>query len=95
MKNGNKMKFIEKALRYAKAVSLWIEGGFHVRTTKEIQEIYENYCSMCESFDEEKSTCNTCGCHVNLSPLALFNKIAMKNQYCPQKKWGDGTTSDE
>lgn len=95
MKHGNKITFIEKTLRYAQAVSSWAENGFQVRTPEEIRKIYEEYCSTCEFFEEEKSTCNTCGCHVNLSPLALFNKIAMKNQYCPQKKWGDGTTSDE
>jgi len=77
----------QKVIRYTRALSRWIKAGRPVREESEIIVIFETHCQSCKSFDERSTSCNHCGCRVNISTIAPLNKIAMATEQCPLEKW--------
>ncbi len=71
---------------YAKAVMKWYSEGRPVRTDLEVEHLLEK-CKSCDKYDENRSICKICGCNVNLSQNALFNKLRMATEHCPIGKW--------
>lgn len=71
---------------YAIAVTKWFKAGRPVRSDEEVEQLLE-ICKSCEHYDEKKSRCNICGCRLNLSQLAEFNKLRMATEHCDKGKW--------
>lgn len=80
------MKKMTRFTNYAKAVLNWYQSGKPIRTDEDVSELLE-ICKQCEHYHAEKSFCKICGCNLNLSRNALFNKLRMKTEHCPIGKW--------
>lgn len=76
-------KLTEKAINYLTAVRRWIAAGRPSRTQEEIDTLYENHCSKCSMYDQQRKVCNSCGCPSNNNQPALQNKLAMATEECP------------
>ena len=76
----------EHVVRYAKALWRWSKAGFPVRTDAEVAAIYAEHCKPCDEMVDGR--CDLCGCPVaEKKGMAARNKIAMKTESCPDKKW--------
>ena len=84
---SNEVPIWNRVTGYTRALSRWIKSGRPSRDGNEIDLIYETHCKTCESHDESHFSCALCGCRVNVSRIAPFNKIAMGTEHCPAKKW--------
>lgn len=71
---------------YTKAVLNWYILGRPVRSDEEVENLLK-ICKDCEHFNHEKSICSVCGCRLNLSRHAEFNKLRMATEHCPKGKW--------
>ncbi len=78
---------LRRAVHYASAVGKWVVSGMPRRTEAQIERIFE-VCRECEQYDSEAKICRKCGCLANRSQNAWRNKIAMRTERCPLKKWG-------
>jgi hypothetical protein len=72
---------------YKEAVIRWNKAGRPKRSDEEVKELLNNHCKTCSWFDTEKSRCKGCGCAVSEGSLAIFNKLRMGTEHCPQEKW--------
>jgi hypothetical protein len=75
------------AKRWLIAVMEWVAAGCPAREDFEVDCIYETHCKPCDRYDAQSGGCSVCGCSVNRSRFALFNKISMATQHCPMRKW--------
>jgi len=75
-----------KVVRWGKAIRRWLKYGRPVRNPRQIRRLWRT-CKRCEHFDEPKGACSICQCRVNLSSLAMANKLAMATEACPVGKW--------
>lgn len=74
----------EQAANYTKATAKWVAAGRPVRSEEEIGRIIE-ICEACPNYDQRRKRCKLCGCNVNRSRRAMWNKIAMATEKCPDK----------
>ncbi|MCL2623008.1 MAG: hypothetical protein FWD31_05005 [Planctomycetaceae bacterium] len=74
-------------INYTKAIARWIAEGRPVRDVEEVTRIFNEICSSCPYFNDVRQTCKICGCRARRSGNALMNKIAMKTESCPKRKW--------
>jgi hypothetical protein len=72
---------------YWESIKRWLAAKRPVRTEDEVKKIHADYCSKCEWYDEQSQRCRGCGCKVRPQGLAVFNKIRMATENCPQKLW--------
>lgn len=75
------------AARLASATAKWIAAGSPIREKEEIDNIFATYCSVCEHFNKENSSCNRCGCRCKEDNGEFLNKIRMATEHCPIQKW--------
>jgi hypothetical protein len=83
-------------LHWADAIKKWYSAGMPCRTKKQIEEIVK-ICNTCERFDTNNSRCSVCGCHINNSRWAIFNKAKMGTEQCDDTppKWLQITTTTD
>jgi len=74
----------QKIVTYASALKEWVAAGSPTRSSIEIKQILK-ICQACSAYN--KGVCNSCGCRVTNSEWGILNKIRMKTQHCPRKKW--------
>jgi hypothetical protein len=73
---------------YKEAIIRWNKAGRPKRSDEEVKELLEGHCKAgCSWFDPEKGRCKGCGCAVSEGSLAIFNKLRMGTEHCPQEKW--------
>jgi len=72
---------------YKEALVRWNKAGRPKRSDEEVKEILSNHCQTCSWFDAKKQRCKGCGCAVSESSIAVFNKLRMGTERCPQEKW--------
>ena len=72
---------------YKEAIIRWNKAGRPKRTDEEVKEILDTHCKSCSWFDPEKNRCKGCGCAVSEGSIAIFNKLRMGTEHCPQEKW--------
>lgn len=82
---------LTKIKNFSKAIYNHVKTGMKKCSQKKINERYY-ICKRCEYFHiiskepDIKAICNKCGC--NLSNKKIFmNKLAWKDQKCPENKW--------
>ena len=69
---------------YAKAIARWTTAGQPKRTDEEVASILM-ICKACSYFTGK--SCMVCGCRINVSKRAAFNKARMSTENCPKGKW--------
>jgi hypothetical protein len=72
---------------YRIAVLNWAKAGFPVRTKEQVKDIADNHCNASKCNKYKDGRCTGCGCLVNQSNFALFNKAKMATEHCPDKRW--------
>ena len=72
---------------YKEAIIRWNKAGRPKRSDEEVKELLNGHCKTCSWFDSEKSRCKGCGCAVSEGSIAIFNKLRMGTERCPQGKW--------
>jgi hypothetical protein len=72
---------------YKEALIRWNKAGRPKRSDEEVKELLDNHCKTCSWFDVKKSRCKGCGCAVSEGSIAIFNKLRMGSERCPQGKW--------
>jgi len=75
----------EDVEHYAEAIRRWVIAGRPTRTQAEVKTIYAEHCEPCD--DHIDGRCKKCRCCVNVSRIALVNKIKMASEHCPDEKW--------
>lgn len=84
---GNRqLSSVGKLKTYAQAVTRHLLTGCETRTDEEVEELLR-ICQTCPRFDHTREVCTRCGCVINKHKNALRNKLRMKSQHCPEKKW--------
>lgn len=78
-------KFLNKVLRFTKALYFHIGYGLPKCTQEQINKRY-SICLDCEFYDIYNSQCLQCGCNVGVKKKFL-NKLAWSDQECPINKW--------
>jgi len=71
---------------YTKAVLNWYMSGRPIRSDEEVYNLLE-ICKQCEEYEADKGRCKVCGCRLNLSQIAEFNKLRMATEHCPKGMW--------
>jgi len=71
---------------YSVALAGWIKAGRPIRSDEEVSTIII-ICENCDKYNKDKQRCSVCGCKINTSNLAIFNKARMGTQNCPIQKW--------
>jgi hypothetical protein len=72
---------------YKEALIRWNKAGRPKRSDEEVKELLNGHCKACSWFDSKKSRCKGCGCAVSEGAIAIFNKLRMGSEHCPQEKW--------
>jgi len=72
---------------YKEALIRWNKAGRPKRSDDEVRELLDGHCKVCSWFDAEKNRCKGCGCAISESSIAIFNKLRMGTEHCPQEKW--------
>lgn len=72
---------------YKEALLRWNRAGRPVRSDEEVNSILTNHCQTCDWYDASAQRCKGCGCKVTDSGYAVFNKLKMLTEKCPQGKW--------
>jgi hypothetical protein len=73
---------------YKEALVRWNKAGRPKRSDEEVKELLEGHCKAgCSWFDPKKNRCKGCGCAISESSIAIFNKLRMGTEHCPQEKW--------
>ena len=79
---------------YAQALARWTAADFPVRTQEEVARCFricsggcgDGSCKKpCEHY--RKGRCRKCRCGVSQSRIAVWNKIKMATEDCPEEKW--------
>ena len=79
------MNILYRLKNFAKSLFFHAYWGFPKSEQSLIDHRY-GVCLSCDMFDKKNSQCLVCGC--NLSNKKIFlNKLAWKDQKCPQNKW--------
>lgn len=73
-------------LRWGRAIGRWVASGRPVRTAEQAMGAW-SICQQCEHFDNAKGVCRVCDCRISLSAGAVFNKLAMGTERCPEGRW--------
>lgn len=91
-KKRNTPSIITRLLNFSKSFYNHVKTGMKKSSTKEILRRY-SICQGCEFFNpithnqiEIKAICNICGCNLSDKKI-LMNKLAWKDQKCPEGKW--------
>jgi hypothetical protein len=79
--------FARRVLTYAEALVQWKAAGMPERSDAEVDCIFHRFCKPCGWFDPDKLACRGCGCRVADYGFAVFNKIKMATEHCPQDLW--------
>jgi hypothetical protein len=72
------------------AIKKWKAAGKPVRTDEEMQACLAICLEPCEFYGIRLGTfgyCKVCLCNVNKLKFGELNKIRMKTEACPKKKW--------
>ncbi len=72
---------------YWEAIKRWVSAGRPERSAEEVKLIHEKHCVKCSWYDAEAQRCRGCGCKVRAEGIAIFNKIKMATEHCPQHLW--------
>lgn len=72
---------------YKEALMRWNKAGRPTRSDEEVKHIHDTHCANCAWYDKEKHRCKGCGCKVTVGSVAVFNKIKMATESCPQGLW--------
>lgn len=88
-----RLSIITKIRNFIKALYSHIITGMRKCSQKEINKRYD-ICSSCNYFEvvrfdpiESVATCNKCGCTLSNNKKYFLNKLAWKDQKCPENKW--------
>ena len=73
------LSFFHKAANFGKAIVTHAVAGFPETDEETVRFRFES-CRSCEHFDEGKTSCRKCGCHLEI-------KIRWREQKCPIGKW--------
>ena len=77
-----------QAWLYKEALLRWNKAGRPKRSDEEVKELLEGHCkAACSWFDPKQGRCKGCGCAVSEGSIAIFNKLRMGSEHCPQEKW--------
>lgn len=85
---------------HRQAIERWNSAGGPVRDDAEVELIRSRICPACEHW--RNGACGICGCLINLSSNAKYNKARMATESCPHprgakwgppKKWAIGVTT--
>jgi hypothetical protein len=74
-----------RVITFFKSLFWHIYAGFPKSSQELIDERY-SICKGCEYFDIKNHQCLVCGCNINTQKI-FMNKLAWKDQKCPQDKW--------
>jgi hypothetical protein len=83
----------QDARGWLKALARWHLAGRPRRTDEEVAAcllccVGDDRTPRCEHYrDEWGGRCKLCGCRVNKSQMATFNKARMATENCPAGKW--------
>ena len=69
----------EHIFHYAHALKKWQRAGYPTRMASQVA-ILVGICGRCEYLKDGK--CLRCGCHINHSEFAIFNKAKMATEEC-------------
>ena len=72
---------------YKEALIRWNKAGRPKRSDEEVKKLLDGHCKTCSWFDPERNRCKGCGCAVSEGSIAIFNKLRMGTEHCPQEKW--------
>jgi len=78
---------VEKAVKYAVAVTRWVAAGMPNRSDAEVERIYGICNAPCKFFRQGSQVCRLCGCRLAGGGSAWKNKIRMATETCPKKYW--------
>jgi hypothetical protein len=80
-----------QAWNYKEALIRWSKAGRPTRTQEEVKRLHSTYCAKegepCDWYDPEQKRCRGCGCKVTVGSVAIFNKLKMATEHCPQGKF--------
>jgi len=79
-------RLLNRTASWANAVARWVAAKKPTRTDDEVENLF-SICESCEVYDKEKRRCKKCGCNVNITGRAVFNKLRMSTENCPLEKW--------
>lgn len=77
--------FKGKIVTFIKSLFWHMYAGFPKSSQKLIDERYK-ICNDCSMLDKKASQCLVCGCNINQKKV-FMNKLAWKDQECPEGKW--------
>ncbi len=86
---------LEHIQHYAQALVKWRAAGYQTRTQAEVMACLRackggcgggNCAKRCTNYTKN-GKCRKCGCGVNASQIAVFNKAKMATEDCPEGKW--------
>ncbi len=72
---------------YKEALIRWNKAGRPKRSDEEVQELLDGHCTVCSWYDPKWKRCKGCGCAISEGSIAIFNKLRMGTEHCPQEKW--------
>jgi len=72
---------------YKEALIRWHKAGRPKRSDEEVTELLDGHCKTCSWYDPEQKRCKGCGCAISEGSIAIFNKLRMGTEHCPQEKW--------
>ena len=77
---------LEHVGNYRDALLRWREADYPTRTDEEVARIHAEHCGKpCDQLVGNR--CRKCGCRVAAKGMAVLNKIKMRTEHCPLKKW--------
>lgn len=76
------------AWRYAASTWAWWFGTRELRSHAEIEKIMDNHCRPCPMYrSDQGGYCQQCGCSVSGQRNGWLNKLARRDEKCPEGKW--------
>lgn len=81
--------FLLKVKNFFRSLIFHIGAGLPKSTQQLINERYE-ICKTCPNLQinqtDQSTTCGICGCYLS-TKKQFFNKLAWRDQQCPENKW--------
>lgn len=79
------MKILDKIKNFIKSFIWHAYSGFP-KSSQELINFRLSICQSCDMFDFKNNQCLVCGCNISNKKI-FMNKLAWKDQACPQNKW--------
>lgn len=85
--NAKSPNIIEKASNFANSIIKHISNGM-VKASDSVKQERMNICKSCPFFNSENTTCNKCGCFLEV-------KTGWASEKCPEGKWLEVKTQSD